>query len=260
MHRYPRYSRNLPRFHKCRRAGNCSLKVAHDRSKAGLGGRRRMGVVLSGHAVQLRAAFGTSPAARTINGAADLFGDKFVVPPHCAARRRTTQENQSYGCLHPLGLEVVPQDGKGRVHFADGRQGSSRFSVFLPSVLRQNSWRRVSRSISKNVTPCQARHSGPSIDRATNVRPLSECKSRGQWRTDQSVQRYEKSARGSRLFGAASANARVDRHFRTTCRGSHPWNQPRLCLHRRLKCQYILHLFAHSDVVASRSGVPCYSM
>ena len=47
----------------------------------------------------------------------------------------------------------------------------------------------------QNVTLCKARHSGPSIDRAVNVGPLNECKSLGQRRTDQSVQRYEKSIR-----------------------------------------------------------------
>ena len=47
----------------------------------------------------------------------------------------------------------------------------------------------------KIVTFEQARNSGLNIDHAVNVRPLSECRSRGQWRTDQSVQRYEKSAR-----------------------------------------------------------------
>ena len=87
----------------------------------------------------------------------------------------------------------------------------------------------------QNVTLCQARHSGPSIDRAMNGRLFTERKSRGQWRTDP---RYEKKrSSGSRLFGAASSNTRIDRNLCTTCRGTHPWNQPRLCLHRRLKCQ-----------------------
>ena len=45
----------------------------------------------------------------------------------------------------------------------------------------------------QNVTPYQARHSGPSSDRAMDVGPRDECKSRGQWRTEQSVERYEKS-------------------------------------------------------------------
>ena len=64
-------------------------------------------------------------------------------------------------------------------------------------------------------------------------------------------QREERSS-GKRPRGVASANASRGRNLRTTCRGSRPWNQPKLCLHQRLRRQYILHLFAHDDVVASR--------
>ena len=116
----------------------------------------------------------------------------------------------------------------------------------------------------QNVMLQQARHSGPNIDRAVNVRPLVECKSRGQWRTNQNVQRYEKSARlAADYLALPRRTARNDRNLRTTCRGSHPWNQPWLCLQRRLFGQHILHLFAPCDVVASRIrayGVPCYSI
>ena len=45
------------------------------------------------------------------------------------------------------------------------------------------------------VVPYQARHSGPSIDRATKVRDLEEVRKRGQWLTRQSVMRYEKAGR-----------------------------------------------------------------
>ena len=61
----------------------------------------------------------------------------------------------------------------------------------------------------------------------------------------------EERSLGRQSRGAASANASRDRNLRNTCRGSHPWNQPRLCLRRRLKRQFILHLFAPCDVVAS---------
>ena len=67
-------------------------------------------VLCLGQAVQLRPGLGTSPAVR--------------------AGRWTMHEIQSYRCVHPPASEVVPLDGKGRVHFADGRQGSSRF--FFP--------------------------------------------------------------------------------------------------------------------------------
>ena len=109
----------------------------------------------------------------------------------------------------------------------------------------------------QNITLHQAELSGSSIDRAMNVRPLSECKSRGQYRTYQSLQRHGNSARV-----AADYLALVRRTRELIEKGSHPWNPPRLCMHRRLERQCILHLFAHSDVVVSRIrsyGVPCYS-
>ena len=63
--------------------------VVINRSKTGRGGSTADG---RGFLV------GTSPAARSTTGAADLFGDKFVVLRHCAARRWTMHENQSYRC------------------------------------------------------------------------------------------------------------------------------------------------------------------
>ena len=191
------------------------------------------------------------------------FGNKFVVPPHFAAGRWTLHENQSYRCLHHPGLEVVRLDGKGRVRCADGEQGSSRCSVFLPAVPD-----RILESVSvPQSSKCHSLSSStfcPSIDRAMNVRPLKRMQvARAVAHGPERPALREKRSSGSRLLGAASSNARDNRNFRITCRGSHPWNQPKLCLHRRLKRQYILHLFAHTDVVASRIqayGVPLYSM
>jgi hypothetical protein len=45
------------------------------------------------------------------------------------------------------------------------------------------------------VVPYQARHSGPSIDRANKVRDLEEVQTRGGWLTRKSVMRYEKAGR-----------------------------------------------------------------
>ena len=131
------------------------------------------------NAVQLRLAFGTSPAARTTTGADDFFGNKFVCPP--------------------LGLEVA------LLAYGD------KEALVFPFSYHQFP--------TKNVILYQARDSGPNIDQAMIVKILSECKSRGQWRTDQSVQRFgQRHSSGSRLFGAAQSNARVDRNLRTTCR------------------------------------------
>ena len=73
----------------------------------------------------------------------------------------------------------------------------------------------------------------------------------------------EERSSGRRSRGVASANASRDRNHRITFRGSHPWNQRKICLRRRLGRQYILHLFAYNDVVVSRTrayGVPCNSI
>ena len=74
-----------------------------------------------------------------------------------------------------------------------------------------------------------------SIDQVMNVRPLSEYKSRGQWRTDQSVQRYERNRpSGSRLFGAARRTRESIETFAPLAEGGHAGNQPKHCLHWRL--------------------------
>eukprot|EP00439_Symbiodinium_sp_Y106_P072996 s2660_g13.t1 len=46
-----------------------------------------------------------------------------------------------------------------------------------------------------SLVPYQARHSGPSIDRSTNVRTQEEVRKKGGWQSRQSVARYEKSGR-----------------------------------------------------------------
>ena len=159
-------------------------RVVINPSKTGVGGSSAHGRFFPDHVVQLRPAFGTSSFANATAGTADLLGDKFVAPPHCATRKWTMHTNPSCGCLHPLGLEDVPMEG--RVLFAHGRQGSSRFPFSHHQF--QTTFIEVCQSLNlQNITLDQARHSGSSIDRAMNVRPLCKCKLRGQWRTDQSV-------------------------------------------------------------------------
>ena len=114
----------------------------------------------------------------------------------------------------------------------------------------------------QNVTLYEARHSGPSIDRAMNVQHLNECKSRGQWRTDQSAQQYVENARlAADYFGVASSSTRIGRNLRTTCRGSQPTKALLALASEERQCT--LHLFAPCDVVASRIrayGFPCCSI
>ena len=65
----------------------------------------------------------------------------------------------------------------------------------------------------------------------------------------------EKRSAGSRLFGAASSNARVDRNLRASRRRSCPWNQPKVCWHWRLRRQYLTAMswpgaFTHTEFLA----------
>ena len=56
-------------------------------------------------------------------------------------------------------------------------------------------FKKAATALGLELTPYQARHSGPSIDRARNYRSQLEVQKRGQWKSQSSVQRYEKSAR-----------------------------------------------------------------
>ena len=53
----------------------------------------------------------------------------------------------------------------------------------------------VTRTLGLDITLYQARHSGPSIDRAKDIRSQLEVQRRGQWMSHKSVIRYERAAR-----------------------------------------------------------------
>ena len=55
--------------------------------------------------------------------------------------------------------------------------------------------REVSALLGMEITLYQARHSGPSVDRALKERSLPDVKKRGGWKSWKSVGRYETSAR-----------------------------------------------------------------
>ena len=52
----------------------------------------------------------------------------------------------------------------------------------------------------------------------------------------------EERSQGWRPRGVASANASRDRNLGIDFRGSHSWNNPKICLRRRLRREYILHV------------------
>ena len=66
------------------------------------------------------------------------------------------------------------------------------------------------------ITPYQTRHSGPSIDRAKKWRSQHEVQKRGQWKSQKSISRYEKSARLAATFdslpGALQTHCRLCEH------------------------------------------------
>ena len=98
-------------------------------AQLGFAGHRRKGRFPPDHVVQLRLAFGAPYVANTTVGTVNLQGHEFVVPPHCATSRWAMHKNQPYGCLHDLGLEVLPPDGQGRVRLAHGKRRSSRLPL-----------------------------------------------------------------------------------------------------------------------------------
>ena len=54
---------------------------------------------------------------------------------------------------------------------------------------------KVTHQLGIRLVPYQARHSGASTDYNTKFRDLAAIKKRGGWKSDRSVQRYEKHAR-----------------------------------------------------------------
>ena len=64
------------------------------------------------------------------------------------------------------------------------------------------------------LTLYQARHSGPSIDRARKERDMAEVKKQGGWKAWKSLQRYEKSARLANTFAKMTVHQKF---FFQTC-------------------------------------------
>ena len=83
---------------------------------------------------------------------------------------------------------------------------------FLPLTSRQFNkfWRQAALDLQLDKSigvphPYALRHSGPSADRLHQRRPLSEVKSRGRWRADSSVRRYQKGGRSLERLSVLTA-------------------------------------------------------
>jgi hypothetical protein len=70
-------------------------------------------------------------------------------------------------------------------------------------------FRACCEDLQMHVVPYQARHSGPSIDRARGLRTQEEVQKRGRWASHKSLVRYEKAARLASTFNQLSADQRA---------------------------------------------------
>ena len=92
---------------------------------------------------------------------------------------------------------------------AKGKANETPWSFFYPS-LNQKVKRSAKRlCLEDRVTPCQIRHSGPSIDRTGNFRILDEVRLPGACTPMSSVLRYDMSSKFAADYHAIPARARV---------------------------------------------------
>ena len=179
VHRYPRYSGHgggkLPRFHRCfadARAFSdsfplecCWQSQQHWPWRVGGAGARAFLLIMLFHCAR--------PDAHTSAATADFSSITFMVPPHCASRRWTVHEHQFTDVSIFLDWKWCHRMEK----VVAILQAGDKETLVLPSCHHQ--FRTESLNL-QNVTLHRARHSGPSIDRAMNVNPPNECKSRVQ--------------------------------------------------------------------------------
>ena len=105
-----------------------------------------------------------------------------------------------------------------------------------------------------DLVPYQARHSGPSIDRAKNVRTQEEVRKRGGWLSRQSVARYEESGQTCSKLAETSRLSPTDLpssrkvHGRDLPRPRIPRHTP--ALNRHQKGSYVADFFAGHGGVA----------
>ena len=84
----------------------------------------------------------------------------------------------------------------------DKDDASSIWNFTYAHLVRE--FRTTSKRLGVAVVPYQCRHSGASHDRAVQLRSLLEIQKRGQWRSNRSVVRYEKSARLGQTYAQYS--------------------------------------------------------
>lgn len=109
------------------------------------------------------------------------------------------------------------------------RRGQPLFSFDYPELL-QALKKAVKYWKCGAVVPYQWRHSGPSIDRAIQWRPLSEVQKRGRWAKQKSVARYEKAARLGVMWNELDVVTKIwmllcEEHLSDLVLGTHRFNK-----------------------------------
>lgn len=98
---------------------------------------------------------------------------------------------------------------------ADGPPSERVWKFTYPQVAARV--KEAASSLGLSFVPYQLRHSGPSWDRARNLRSLLEIQKRGLWRSTASVQRYEKATR--MMAGYQKLNPQLRSHLELVTQG-----------------------------------------
>ena len=133
---------------------------------------------------------GLDPPVRGVS----KFGSLLIAPEEIGATTKTGESDDSVllDCawmpwLHRLVSEL---------HSRNRHQSSAVFDFDYPEFCAAFQGAVAELSMTHlNIVPYAWRHSGPSIDRARNLRSLQEVQKRGRWRQAKSVNRYEKAGR-----------------------------------------------------------------
>lgn len=80
-----------------------------------------------------------------------------------------------------------------KVWKADGQPNEHLFGFHYGKLFSE--LKEVAKVLNLPLVPYQLRHSGASVDRATNVRTLDSLRKRGRWVRSKSVRRYEKAGK-----------------------------------------------------------------
>lgn len=112
-----------------------------------------------------------------------------IAPEHSGKTTKTGETDDSVALdgravqwLRPVWQKMV-----------EGEPSDPLWNFDYPSYLKV--FKAATAALKIQAVPYQARHSGPSIDRAQNLRTQAEVHKRGRWRSHRSLVRYEKHGR-----------------------------------------------------------------